>query len=92
MGFEDIDRSSERGSERISEESFFLTEQKVLGELFGDDEAKASSWLLHDGGRNGALLREVTERYLRSFGDKADVAARIADKLRSHPEDLREAA
>lgn len=92
MGLEDIDRSSETESERISQESFFLMEQKVLGELFGDDEARASSWLLHDGGRNGALLREVTERYLRSFGDKPDAAARIADELRPHSEDLREAA
>ena len=67
-------------------------EQKVLGELFGDNEARASSWLLHDGGRNGALSREVTERYLCSFGDKPDAAARIAGELRFEAEDFREAA
>ena len=92
MGFEDIDRSSETESERISQESFFLTEQKVLGELFGDDETKASSWLLHDRGRNGALLREATERYLRSSESDPDVALWIADELRFEAEDFREAA
>lgn len=91
MGFEDITRSSEAES-RMSEESFFLTEQKVLEELFGDDGEKASEWLLRDGGHNGALLREATERHLRSSGSDPDIVLRIADELRFHPEDLREAA
>ena len=91
MGFEDITRSSETES-RMSEEPFFLMEQKVLEELFGDDEEKASEWLLRDGGLNGALLREATERHLRSSGNDPDVALRIADELRFHPEDLREVA
>lgn len=92
MGFENITPSSETGSEQISEESFFLTEQKVLGELFGDDEEKASSWLLRDSGRGGVLLREATERHLRSSGDSSDAALRIAEELRFESEDSREAA
>jgi hypothetical protein len=74
------------------EERFFLTERKVLGYLFGDDKSKISAWLFKEDGRNGRMLREMTERYLRTSEGDPDIASRIAEEIRSSDETFRAAA
>jgi hypothetical protein len=78
-----------------SEERFIRTEQEALSHLFGDDEQAASIWLTQDKGRNGAVLREATNRHLRISNNDPDavIAGRIADELRALTgEGYREAA
>jgi len=84
--------SKKKESIETPEERFFLTERKVLGYLFGDDKSRISPWLLKEEGRNGRMLREMTERYLRASGGHPDVASRIAEEIRSSDEEFRAAA
>ncbi len=83
MNFGESPAPSPENPAPLPEEVFFLTQEKVLEELFGEDEEGASKWLLEGEGFHGKLLRESTERHLRLEGSDPRVIEKIADELRA---------